>query len=44
MDGKEIKSLLKQARDAIKEKEYKTALKHCKVMHECIYYSHMYFV
>ncbi|KFM77324.1 Tetratricopeptide repeat protein 37, partial [Stegodyphus mimosarum] len=30
MDNKEIKSLLKQAREAIKEKEYKTALKHCK--------------
>lgn len=31
MDGKEIKLLLKQAREAIKEKDFKTALKHCKV-------------
>ncbi|GFS84412.1 tetratricopeptide repeat protein 37 [Trichonephila clavipes] len=32
MDVKEIKSLLKQAREAIKEKDYKTALKHCKAV------------
>lgn len=32
MDGKEIKSLLKQAREAIKEKDFKTALKHCKAV------------
>lgn len=32
MDNKEIKSLLKQAREAIKEKDFKAALKHCKVL------------
>lgn len=31
MDNKEVKSCLKQAREAIKEKDYKTAIKHCKV-------------
>ncbi|KAG8187841.1 hypothetical protein JTE90_001215 [Oedothorax gibbosus] len=32
MDAKEIKSNLKQAREALKEKDYKTALKHCKTV------------
>ncbi|GFQ90303.1 tetratricopeptide repeat protein 37 [Trichonephila clavata] len=32
MDVKEIKSMLKQARESIKEKDYKTALKHCKAV------------
>ena len=31
MDAKEIKSALKAAREAIKTKEYKEAVKHCKV-------------
>ena len=31
MDSKEIKSALKSAREAIRNKEYKEALKHCKV-------------
>nr|CAD7262121.1 unnamed protein product [Timema shepardi] len=30
MDSKEVKSLLKEAREAIKNKDHKTALKHCK--------------
>ncbi|GIY72067.1 tetratricopeptide repeat protein 37 [Caerostris extrusa] len=32
MDPKELKSLLKQAREAIKEKDYKATLKHCKAV------------
>lgn len=32
MDSKEIKVFLKQAREAIREKEFKTALKHCKAV------------
>ncbi|XP_054721060.1 tetratricopeptide repeat protein 37-like [Uloborus diversus] len=32
MDAKEIKSLLKQARECLKEKDYKAALKHCKTV------------
>ena len=31
MDGKELKATLKLARDAIRAKEYKETLKHCKV-------------
>nr|CAD7441592.1 unnamed protein product [Timema bartmani] len=31
MDSKEVKLLLKEAREAIKNKDHKTALKHCKV-------------
>ena len=31
MDTKEIKTALKAAREAIRKKEYKEALKHCKV-------------
>jgi flagellin-specific chaperone FliS len=31
MDPKELKVALKNARDAIRQKEYKEALKHCKV-------------
>lgn len=31
MSSKEVKSALKSARDAIKNKEFKEALKHCKV-------------
>lgn len=30
MDSKEVKQALRDAREAIREKEYKTALKHCK--------------
>lgn len=32
MSSKEVKAALKSARDAIRNKEYKEALKHCKVM------------
>ncbi|XP_063225938.1 superkiller complex protein 3 [Bacillus rossius redtenbacheri] len=32
MDAKEIKALLKEAREAIKNKDHKTALKHCKTV------------
>ena len=31
MSSKEVKTALKSARDAIRNKEYKEALKHCKV-------------
>lgn len=31
MSNKEVKSALKSAREAIKNKEFKEALKHCKV-------------
>lgn len=31
MSGKEVKTALKSAREAIKNKEFKEALKHCKV-------------
>lgn len=31
MSSKEVKAALKSAREAIKNKEYKEALKHCKV-------------
>ena len=31
MAAKEVKSELKSARDAIQNKDYQTALKHCKV-------------
>ena len=31
MDGKELKAALKSAREAIRNKEYKDALKYCKV-------------
>lgn len=31
MTSKEVKTALKSAREAIKNKEYKEALKHCKV-------------
>lgn len=31
MSGKEVKAALKSAREAIKNKEFKEALKHCKV-------------
>lgn len=31
MSSKEVKAALKNARDAIKNKEFKEALKHCKV-------------
>lgn len=31
MSNKEVKAALKSARDAIKNKEFKEALKHCKV-------------
>lgn len=31
MSSKEVKTALKSAREAIKNKEYKEALKHCKV-------------
>lgn len=33
MSNKEVKSALKSARDAIKNKEFKEALKHCRVSH-----------
>lgn len=32
MSNKEVKAALKSARDAIRNKEYKEALKHCKVI------------
>lgn len=32
MSSKEVKAALKSARDAIRNKEYKEALKHCKVI------------
>ncbi|XP_060562268.1 superkiller complex protein 3-like [Ruditapes philippinarum] len=32
MDAKEIKTLLKNAREAIRKKEFKEALKHCKAI------------
>lgn len=33
MDPKEMKSALKNARECIKNKDYKEALRHCKVSH-----------
>ena len=33
MDAKEVKKALKSAREAIRTKDYKEALKHCKVIH-----------
>lgn len=33
MSSKEVKTALKSAREAIKNKEFKEALKHCKVNH-----------
>jgi hypothetical protein len=35
MSSKEVKTALKSARDAIRNKEYKEALKHCKVKGIC---------
>lgn len=32
MSNKEVKAALKSARDAIRNKQYKEALKHCKVI------------
>lgn len=32
MSNKEVKAALKSAREAIRNKEYKEALKHCKVI------------
>jgi hypothetical protein len=39
MSNKEVKTALKSARDAIRNKEYKEALKHCKVTNICFFYN-----
>ena len=38
MATKEMKSALKNARECIKNKDYKEALKHCKVKYELCYF------
>ncbi|ELT99404.1 hypothetical protein CAPTEDRAFT_188519 [Capitella teleta] len=46
MDPKEMKSALKSAREAIRQKEYKEALKHCKsiLKHDKTHYNALVFV
>lgn len=39
MSSKEVKTALKSARDAIRNKEYKEALKHCKVTNTFFFHS-----
>lgn len=43
MSSKEVKTALKSARDAIRNKEYKEALKHCKVKDICFFGSQIYY-
>ena len=40
----DVKSELKSARDCIKQKEYKSAIKHCKVFFHFYYFNHNYIV